>query len=387
MGGRILRDPIPLSPEYVPRDLIGRDRELRDMAQHFLSPALEHSSSPLMILIGPRGSGKTALLKRFGQLIEVASLERGRAMKCAYVNCWEAKGRLFKILEAASASLGVGEGLRGRSSKELLDLIGQIPNREAFPILALDDAEALLLAEGGDPIYMLSRPWESAGIKGFGLLLSFGDWSYLEGLDGSVLSTLRRGILRLRGYSKAELWAILADRAERALGEGSLKGDALDLIADSSSASGDAGLAIRALRIAAELAEREGATSIEARHAEWALVEASASPDPYILRGLSDHERLFLIAIARALGERGSGEVTMGEAEGEYLALCGIRGLAPRKHTQLWKYARRLSIAGLLSLRPSGAGFKGRTTFIGLRGLRWDKVINCPEPDGAAMGR
>ncbi|MEM3022551.1 MAG: AAA family ATPase [Candidatus Bathyarchaeia archaeon] len=385
MGGRILRDPIPLSPDYVPRDLIGRDRELRDMAQHFLSPALERGGSQLMVVVGPRGSGKTALLKRFGQLIEAAGLERGGAVKCAYVSCWGARGRLFKILEAALASLGAGGVLRGRSSKELLGLIGQIPSRGIFPILALDDAEAILWAEGGDPIYMLSRPWEGAGIGGFGLILSLGDWGCLEGLDGSTLSALRRGILRLRGYSKAELRAILADRAGMALREGALEGDALDLIADSSSASGDAGLAIRALRMAAELAEREGAGSIEARHAEWALVEASASPDPSILEGLSDHERLFLAAIARALGGRSS-EVSMGEAEGEYLALCGIRGLAPRKHTQLWKYARRLSIAGLLSLRPSGAGFKGRTTLIGLRGLRWDKVINCPDPETAAMG-
>ncbi len=376
MGEGILRDPFPLSPEYVPGNLIGRDRELRDMAQHFLSPALERGGSPLMVLVGPRGSGKTALLKRFGQIMEAEGLKRGRAIKCAYVSCWRARGRLFKILEVALTYFGAGDGLRGRSSKELLGLIGKIPNRGIFPILALDDAEAILWAEGADPIYILSRPGEAFGIRDLGLILSLGDWNRLAGIDRSALSALRRGILRLRGYSKAELEAILAERANMALREGAIEGEALDLIADASSEFGDAGFAIRALRIAAALAEREGAGSVGAGHAERALHEARTSPDPCLIGDLSDHERLFLEAVARALGRGPSQEVRMGDAEGEYLALCGLRGLAPRRHTQLWKYARRLSIAGLLSLRPSGAGIRGRTTLIGLRGLRWDKVIN-----------
>jgi len=386
MGAGVLADPFPLSPEYVPESLVGRDRELGYMRGIFLPPALDGRGSPLALVIGHRGSGKTALLKLFKRLVEAEGAERGRPIKCAYVSCWGAGGRLFRILERALRALGAAGNLRGRSSAELFGFIEGISSRGIFPILLLDDAEAILWAEGADPIYALSRAAEGAGVRGLGLVLSFGGWDRLAGIDGSALSALRRGAIELRGYSRAELREILAQRASMALRKGAIEGEALDLIADASSGWGDAGFAIRSLGIAAEIAEREGAASVAARHAERAVEEASSSPDPQLLGELSEHERLFLAAIGMALGRRGSGEVPMGEAESEYRVLCERFGIAPRRHTQLWKYARRLSIVGLLSLRPSGAGFKGRTTLIGLRSLRWDKVINYPRCDGDRRG-
>ena len=387
MGGRILIDDLPLSPEYVPEDLVGRGYELQEMARHFLSPMLDASGSPLMVVVGRKGSGKTALLKRFGELIEAAGPASGRAIRCAYLDCWRAGGRFFKILEGASIALGAGRGSRGRSSNELLGAIGEVSSHGILPIIIMDDAEALLWAEGPDPIYILSRMGEGMGVRGFGLLLSLRDKGHLAGVDSGALSTLRRGMLALRGYSKGELREILAERARAALREGALREGSLDLIAEAASRSGDAGLAIRSLKEAAAMAEREGAGFVEVRHAERAVEEVSASPDPCIMENLSDHERLLLLAIAKALMKGGHREVAMGEAEREYGALCEGHGIAPRRHTQLWKYVRRLSIAGLLSLRASGAGFRGRTTLVGLQGLDGDKIINSLGEEMAAMGK
>jgi len=50
-------------------------------------------------------------------------------------------------------------------------------------------------------------------------------------------------------------------------------------------------------------------------------------------------------------------------------AVCEEYGDEPRKHTQIWKYARGLGAIGIIAASKSGEGVRGKTTLLGLQSI------------------
>ena len=84
------------------------------------------------------------------------------------------------------------------------------------------------------------------------------------------------------------------------------------------------------------------------------------------LRSLNDHELLFLLAVIKALetSPGGKGGVLIGEAEEEYRRICEALGIEPRKHTQVYTYAKRLSQMGIVKRSVGGKNMRGRSSII-----------------------
>ena len=56
----------------------------------------------------------------------------------------------------------------------------------------------------------------------------------------------------------------------------------------------------------------------------------------------------------------------MREAEDAYAIVCEEYNERQRRHTQLWKYAKKLSVMSLIKKETSGVGYRGKTTLISL---------------------
>jgi len=80
----------------------------------------------------------------------------------------------------------------------------------------------------------------------------------------------------------------------------------------------------------------------------------------------STHQKLFLLGIARHFKQCDSAYMSMGEAEEAYALVCEEYGEKQRGHTQLWKYVKTLSAAGIIETLVSGVGKRGKTTLISL---------------------
>ena len=85
-----------------------------------------------------------------------------------------------------------------------------------------------------------------------------------------------------------------------------------------------------------------------------------------MILNLSLHEKLFLLGIARYFNQTDSAYVSMREAEESYILVCEEYNEKSRGHTQLWKYVKDHSVAGILETMISGAGQRGKTTLISL---------------------
>ena len=83
-AGKILVNREPISFDWTPGNLVGRDKELSVLAAMF-SHIGDQNSSCRAVITGPVGSGKTVLSKRFGEDL-LKHLEGKRKISYAHVN-------------------------------------------------------------------------------------------------------------------------------------------------------------------------------------------------------------------------------------------------------------------------------------------------------------
>ena len=82
-AGKVLVNREPFSFDWTPDNLVGRDRELSELASMF-THVENHNSSCRAVITGPVGSGKTVLTRRFGHDL-LSHLEGKRKIVLAHV--------------------------------------------------------------------------------------------------------------------------------------------------------------------------------------------------------------------------------------------------------------------------------------------------------------
>jgi cell division control protein 6 len=261
---------------------------------------------------------------------------------------------------------------RGFASEELLHtLMDMLDGKNIHLILGLDEVEHLIRVEESTPIYNLTRIQEERVGKPIRLSLIFilRELEYLQKLDKSTIDTLQRNIVKLDKYSSRQLIDILRDRVNLAFKENAVTDETLELVADIGGQSGDARYAIELLWRAGKYADSEPSKQVLTDHVR----KAAGSVYP-MLRGeyiaaLSPHEKYMLLALARILEESQEAYANIGAVEREYEAVCEEYDDKPRKHTQIWKYTRRLGATGVVEVSKSGEGVRGKTTLLGLQNI------------------
>jgi cell division control protein 6 len=367
----VFKDESKLDINYVPKNLLHRRLQF-NLLNQFFRFAIENPGrmTQRALIIGKIGTGKTALAQRFGSNLVNEAMERNINLKYVHVNCRECKGSLFLILQRTIMKLIPSFPRRGYSAEELLQALMQVLDEKGtYLILTLDELEALILNEGSDPIYNLSRIQEDRldAPKRLSLICILRQPEYLDKLDPSTRSTLQRNIIQLQEYSESQLEDILNDRVNLAFREGTVPTQTLSLIAEQGHSEGGNA------RYAIELLWRAGkyADALEMREVSpECLRKAVVSVYPVVRRDMIPsfglHEKLFLLGVARHFKQTDSAYISMGDAEEAYALVCEEYGEKHRGHTQLWKYVKSLSGSGIIETVVSGVGQRGKTTLISL---------------------
>lgn len=369
----VFKDESKLDLSYVPPRLPHRETQYRLLTQVFRcmveSPG---GTGPRAIITGGIGTGKTALAQRFGSDLEaIARSQRGLNLRYVHVNCHGLRGSFFLVLTEVLAQFITSFPRRGFGSEELLRILMRVlDDEDAYVILTLDEAEALIRSEGSNVLYSLTRVHETRTGKHqrLGLVCIFRNPELLSQLEPATLSTLQKNFIQLPEYKGEELVDILTYRASLAVKPEAILSETVGFIADLCTPRGDARYAIELLLRSGKCADNEGARSILPEHvrkAEQSLEYPSMIYD--YVKSMNLHEKLLLLAVVKKLREQPEqAYVTMGEAEENYRVLCEAYREMPRAHTQLWKYANNLASTGLVSASLSGQGQRGKTTNLGI---------------------
>ncbi len=367
----VFKDESKLDINYVPLQLLHRKLQL-NLLNQFFRFSLENPGkmTQRVLIMGNIGTGKTVLSQHFGLNLVKEAKQRNINLNYVHINCRECKGSLFMILQRTIMKFYPNYPKRGYSAEELLQAIMQIlDEKDAYLILTLDELESLVQNEGSDPLYNLSRIQEDRinTPKRLSLICILRQPEHLENLDPSTRSTLQRNIIHLDNYSESQLEDILNDRLNLAFMDGTVPTQTLLLIAElGNSEGGNARYSIELLWRAGKYAD-----ALEMHEVTPECVRnAVASVYPVVRKDMipefSLHEKLFLLGVARHFKQSDSAYVSMGEAEEAYTLICEEYNQKSRGHTQIWKYVKALSTAGIIETMVSGVEQRGKTTLISL---------------------
>jgi len=291
----IIRAEDILLPDYMPDELLHRERELQRFADA-IKPLLGRRTPEHLFIYGPSGCGKTTCIKYIlKQLTEHSS-----AVLPVYVNCWQNPTQLAvynRIVEGMRLPLP----RRGLAADEIFDRILQFSRNYKKPVLLiLDEIDGL---RHDELLYTVARSNEQR--LTFGIIGISNNKDLLAKLDPRIRSSLRFSDTEFKNYSEEQLFGILRFRAERALAPGTFDERLLRKIAGSVE-GGSARLAIERLWKAAKHAEKAGRQKIMLQDLEDILGEEPVFKLPELK--LSSEEML-IVELLRAGGKLESSEL------------------------------------------------------------------------------
>lgn len=359
--GSIFRDVSKLSPDYVPKVLVHREKESRRLVRAF-KPVLENKASQRVLITGSVGVGKTALVRRFGE--ELMPAARGFKMQLDYVHINCRKQRTpYAVLMELMQHYNPRWPPRGLGPEKLLtEVIKYLNGHDAYLTVGLDEIDFFIQRNGPDLLYSLTRAAEESGAPNrISIIAISRDPDFLRKLDAATQSTFMHNVIALDKYSAPQLEDILNYRIKEAFKAGAVDEDTVSLIADIVSRWGDARLALELLWRAGMIADEEETDVVAPEHARRAKIEVHPEVRKEVLRELKSHEQLLLLALARRLKASKRAYVLTGEVERSYRVVCEEYDEKPRKHTQLWGYLKRMDGLGLVDLQISKKLHRGRT--------------------------
>ncbi|UXD22651.1 hypothetical protein IPA_07020 [Ignicoccus pacificus DSM 13166] len=370
-----------LDQSYVPEKMITREHKVEQLARYFLDFLDNPGSTYHPVLItGKQGVGKTHMTFRFFRDLKEAFVrEHRKDLVMAYVNCHFRNRSLMQILRTVATSLRANVPTRGISADEVFNSIARIlEKKDMYMLLVLDDFQYALhydpqIASFIARIYEQTDELKKKRIQS---IIIMDDASKLDMYtkDERVRSWKDRHIY-MNPYKKEELRLILEDRREKAFYPDAVPDEVIDRISEllgidthpGYPISGSARSAIETLRLAGERAENRGDMFVTLEDVNYAWGELTKHGDIALiseaLEGLTDHELLFLYSLASVL-MAGNDPARIGLVEEEYRSLCELLGVEPRKHTQIYEYAKRLAEIGIIWRTTNNKGMRGRSSLL-----------------------
>jgi archaeal cell division control protein 6 len=351
--------------DYIPKKLPHRDKQINCLGG-IVAPVLRSSPCSNVFIYGKTGTGKTAVTKYVLNMLSSKSQELGASVEICYVNC-RLVGTEYRVLSSLCEALGVKVPFTGLAVGEVFDRFKEgLDAQKKIFIVVLDEIDALIKVRGDTLLYELTRVNETLRHGRTAIIGISNDLRFKEFLDPRVLSSLSEEEIVFRPYDAAELRDILWRRAHAAFSEGALLDSAVALCAALAAAEhGDARRALDLLRVAGELAEREGAECVSEEHVRQAEKRVEHDRIVEVLENLPVHSKLVLCSVY-LLGKTKVSYSITGDIYGIYCELCDQSGLSPLTQRRVSGLISELDMVGLLNARVVSMGRYGRTKKIRL---------------------
>jgi cell division control protein 6 len=361
-SAKLFKDREVLRHDYLPEKLPHREDQIRLLGAT-VAPVLKDARCSNIFIYGNTGTGKTAVTKYVLSHLEAKAKEYGAPLKFSYVNC-RMTGSEYRVFANLSQSVGMGVPFTGLSVGEVFDRFrtGLDASRTIF-IVVLDEVDALIKNRGDRLLYELTRINETLNRSKVSIIGISNDLRLKEFLDPRVFSSLSEEELVFRPYDASELHNILLERSKLSFHEGVLSEAALNVCSALAAAEhGDARRALDLLRVAGEVAERQGAKVITEEHVREAEKHIEHNRVVEALKNLTLHSKLVLLSVYCL----SKSSATTGEIYDVYNDLCGELGAGLLTQRRLGTLVNELDAMGILNAKVVSMGRYGRTKKIRL---------------------
>ena len=376
----LFHDESKLDINFIPNKLPHRDKELSLLSQLFLILITNPNSISRKILItGKTGIGKTATVKKFGEILINASIKREVLIKYAHVNCRKERSS-YKVLIKIIRVINKNFPKRGYSPQDLLEILIDSLNYQNTHLLVILDEMSYLINKGEDLIYSLTRINDDSlsvqqRVSIIGIVR---DISCLNNLDYSTASTLQRNIIKFSNYSKEQIFDILKYRAQLSLKKNIISDELIKMIVESTYLNGDIRYGLNILWRATKVAENMNLNLITSECLRLGSQELVPFSTVDIIKYMSSQKLLFLLAIVKSLKITNKTSISFVEILKAYQVICENLDVNFRSNSQLWNYLQEFRREGTVFINVISEKIKGRRALIQIPEinlLKLEKVI------------
>jgi len=357
-----------LTIDYVPERLPFRDNESTVIAQT-LSVILRGGRPSNLLIFGKPGTGKTAVVKNVIERLKNKADNLGMQITVPFMNAKTANTS-YKILYEIAEMMGINKEEKklqvhftGLSLGEATDrILEYIRRKNLRVVLVIDEIDSLVDKNGDDILYNFTRANERISAEQFISLIGISNsLTFKDKLDPRVRSSLSEEEMVFNPYTIEQLKDILTDRCKLAFTEHAIPIAAINLCAAMAGReTGDARKAIDLLRVAAEIAEREGSSTVNEIHIRLAQQKIDRDTNYEILKNSTTHTKILILAIIN------SKNGNTGEIYDAYSSLCVRLEQEPLTQRRITQIISELDLLGLVTTNIVNLGRYGRSQRIKL---------------------
>ena len=271
---RIFHDKAILQSNYIPNEIPHRSEQIKQVAS-ILAPVLRGERTSNVFLYGKTGTGKTlSILYVRDELLRRVKKDSDFKLRIEYLNCKLKKvsDTEYRILAELIKKFGENVPNTGLPTETVYNKFLEIIDSEKqFLVLILDEVDQAVKKISSDFLYNLTRLNSELSKTQICIVGISNDLTFLEGIDPRVRSSLSEEEIIFPPYNALQLQEILNHRSNLAFKENVVQeGVIAKCAAFAAREHGDARRALDLLRIAGELAERDGAKKILIKHIDEA---------------------------------------------------------------------------------------------------------------------
>ncbi|WP_425492367.1 AAA family ATPase [Halobellus inordinatus] len=308
----LIRDRSLLDPNYVVEEdrIVGRDDQLQEVTK-MLRVALGDNRPPNLFLYGPSGTGKSLITKAVCNNISRICDSRDIRFGTIEVNCQDLDTlgvAVYELVQQAAdeAQVDIQVPKHGVATKEKWDELYRIVNENFDSVVfVLDELDMLVgRRDKQEPafsrlLYQLSRAGANNELSAHVSVVAISnDTKMMDAVGSRAVSSFTPEDVHFDDYDANQLQSILR-RREDAFYEDVVDADVIPLAAAfAAQTHGDARKAIDLIRVAGELAEREGDARVREEHVRSAQAKVEKNRVLEVVRGISTQKKLCLYATA-----------------------------------------------------------------------------------------
>jgi len=359
-----------LQLNYSPDTIPHRDKQIESVAA-ILAPSLRGERVSNLFVYGKTGTGKTLSVQYVTQELLRRLKESGQDnLKVVYINCKLKKvaDTEYRILAAIISKLGEKVPATGLPTDTVYNkFIEIIDKKKQIILIVLDEVDQAIKKISDNFLYTLTRLNSELTKAQISLVGISNSLTFMDELDPRVRSSLGEEELVFSPYNALQLQDILRERAEMAFSVGVLdEGVIAKCAAFAAREHGDARRALDLLRVAGELAEREGKKKLTLKYIDQANNKIERDKMLDIIENEPKQFQLVLLSIIRLNEDKKIDKIFTGDIYNKYQDLCDNTKNEVLTQRRVSDIIAEFDMLGLINAKVISKGRQGRTREIRL---------------------